>query len=62
MAGYGLSLIHIYDLGPRTDVLDCCPKDQGMMMLVRSMAPQVVAVDEIGSAGDVEAVGYIRCV
>lgn len=48
------------DLGPRTDVLDCCPKDQGMMMLVRSMAPQVVAVDEIGSAGDVEAVGYIR--
>ena len=48
------------DLGPRTDVLDCCPKDQGMMMLVRSMAPQVVAVDEIGSAGDVEAVGYIQ--
>ena len=48
------------DLGPRTDVLDCCPKDQGMMMLVRSMAPQVVAVDEIGSAGDVEAIDYIR--
>ena len=48
------------DLGIRTDVLDCCPKDQGMMMLVRSMAPQVVAVDEIGSAGDVEAVGYIQ--
>ena len=41
-------------------MLDCCPKDQGMMMLVRSMAPQVVAVDEIGSAGDVEAVGYIQ--
>lgn len=48
------------DLGPRTDVLDCCPKDQGMMMLVRSMAPQVVAVDEIGSAGDVEAISYIQ--
>ena len=36
------------DLGPRTDVMDCCPKAQGMMMLVRSMSPQVVAVDESG--------------
>ena len=48
------------DLGPRTDVLDCCPKAQGMMMLVRSMAPQVIAVDEIGSREDVEAIDYIR--
>lgn len=48
------------DLGPRTDVLDCCPKAQGMMMLVRSMSPQVVAVDEIGSVEDVEAIDYIR--
>ena len=48
------------DLGPRTDVLDCCPKVQGMMMLVRSMSPQVVAVDEIGSAGDAQALDYVR--
>jgi stage III sporulation protein AA len=43
------------DLGPRTDVLDCCPKAQGMMMLLRAMAPQVIAVDEIGGGKDMEA-------
>ncbi len=47
------------DLGRRTDVLDDCPKSEGMMMLVRSMAPQVVAVDEIGSRQDAKAIRYI---
>ena len=46
------------DLGMRTDVLDCCPKSQGMMMLVRTMAPAAVAVDEIGSREETEAVEY----
>lgn len=47
------------DLGCRTDILDGCPKVQGMMMLVRSMAPQVIAVDEVGSREDVEAMEYV---
>lgn len=44
------------DLGMRTDILDGCPKAEGMQMLVRSMSPQVVAVDELGKEEDFKAV------
>jgi len=44
------------DLGPRTDVLDGCPKASGMLMLIRSMSPAVVATDELGRAEDVYAI------
>ncbi|WP_124064824.1 stage III sporulation protein AA [Clostridium sp. E02] len=47
------------DLGIRTDLLDCCPKARGMMMLIRTMAPSVVAVDEIGIREDLEAMEYV---
>jgi stage III sporulation protein AA len=40
------------DLGPRTDVLDACPKAEGMMLMIRSLSPQVLAVDEIGREAD----------
>lgn len=43
------------NVGMRTDVLDGCPKVQGMMLLMRSMAPSVVAVDEIGGYEDLKA-------
>jgi len=42
------------DVGMRTDVLDNCPKDAGMEMLLRSMAPQILAVDEIATERDVQ--------
>ena len=45
-------------LGSRTDILDCCPKAEGMIMLIRSMSPQVIAVDEIGTSEDIHAVEY----
>ena len=44
------------DVGPRTDVLDGCPKAEGMEMLIRSMSPAVVAVDELGRKEDFKAV------
>ncbi|WP_227938490.1 stage III sporulation protein AA [Alkalihalobacillus deserti] len=44
------------ELGSRVDVLDGCPKAEGMMMLIRSMSPDVIIVDEIGREEDVFAV------
>ena len=44
------------DVGIRTDVMDACPKAEGMMMLVRSMAPEVIAVDELGRYEDIHAI------
>ncbi|MBS4176375.1 stage III sporulation protein AA [Lederbergia citrea] len=38
--------------GPRIDVLDACPKAEGMMMMIRSMSPDVLIVDEIGREED----------
>ena len=49
-----------FSIGRQTDVLDGCPKALGMMMLIRSMAPAVIAVDEIGGKEDIRAVEYIR--
>lgn len=42
--------------GPRVDVLDACPKAEGMMMMIRSMSPDVLIVDEIGRKEDCEAI------
>lgn len=44
------------DVGPRTDILDGCPKDIGMMMAIRSLSPQVIITDEIGTQADAGAV------
>ncbi len=43
-------------IGIRTDVLDACLKSHGIMMLVRAMSPDIIAVDEIGGLSDIEAI------
>lgn len=43
-------------IGKRTDILDNCPKAEGMMLLIRSMSPEALAVDEIGTVKEVESV------
>jgi stage III sporulation protein AA len=47
------------DVGMRTDVLDACPKAEGMTMLLRAMSPNVVAVDELGGEKDAAAVEQV---
>ena len=42
--------------GDRIDVLDACPKAEGMMMLIRSMSPDVIVADEIGRSEDAVSV------
>ena len=44
------------DLGIRTDVIENISKAKGMKMLIRTMAPEIIACDEIGTKEDVEAI------
>lgn len=49
------------DIGIRTDVLENIPKPLGIKMLIRSMAPEVIIADEIGTKQDVEAIKEAVC-
>ncbi|UZQ86138.1 stage III sporulation protein AA [Thermoclostridium stercorarium] len=44
------------DLGYRTDVINGINKKEGMEILLRSMSPRVIAVDELGNPDDVYTV------
>ena len=50
-----------YDLGSRTDILDGCPKAEGIIMLIRAMSPDVIITDEIGKKEDVGAIEAALC-
>lgn len=47
-------------LGNRTDLMDHCPKAEGMLMMLRTMTPDVLAADEIGGEKDIRALAYVR--
>ncbi|WP_085991930.1 stage III sporulation protein AA [Oceanobacillus senegalensis] len=53
--GASINGIPQHDLGHRTDVMDACPKADGMMMMIRSMSPEILVVDEIGGSDDIAA-------
>ena len=46
------------DVGIRTDIIENVEKNQGIHMLLRTLAPEIIACDEIGSKEDVEAIHY----
>lgn len=49
------------DLGKRTDVLDACPKSVGMRMVLRSMSPDIIAVDELGKEDEFVFLEQMQC-
>lgn len=52
------------DVGLHTDILDACPKAVGMLMALRTMSPDVIAVDELGGEEDYKAMQqafYLGC-
>ena len=44
------------DIGIRTDIIENISKAKGIKILIRTMAPEIIACDEIGSKEDVEAI------
>lgn len=47
-----------FDVGQHTDVLDGCPKAEAAMMLVKTMSPMLLVMDELTAVQDVKAAVY----
>ena len=46
------------DVGLRTDVMDNVTKSVGMKIAIRTLAPDIIVADEIGSKDDIDAINY----
>ena len=44
------------DVGIRTDIIDNVSKAKGIKILIRTMAPEIIACDEIGGSEDIQAI------
>lgn len=44
-----------FDVGTQTDVLDRFPKARGMLLALRSLSPDIIMTDELGTTADIEA-------
>lgn len=60
VAGFGGTGASGYDLGYHTDVLDHWPKPEGIAVALRTLGPDVIAVDEVGDEEDLQAVRRAR--
>ncbi len=60
VAGFGGAGGFGHDLGAHTDVLDGWPKADGIEAALRTLGPDVIAVDELGEGRDLEAVWRAR--
>lgn len=51
-----------YDVGKHTCVMDCVPKAEGILMMLRTMAPEVIITDETGSRSEGDAIrSLVNC-
>lgn len=44
------------DIGINSDVLDCYPKEQAIMTAIKTMSPDIIAVDEVAQKKEIEAI------
>ena len=44
------------DIGLNSDVLSCYPKRQAIMTAIKTMSPDIVAVDEVAESSEIEAI------
>ena len=49
------------DIGENSDVIEDISKELGINLLVRSMSPQIIVCDEIGSLEDITAIQKAVC-